>query len=74
MSFYLVTLILIHTGGVIHCNEDLILPLAGLGPTQPDPIVLEVTGNVGDNPPHVQSLACAEISPGRKEYNSYCNV
>lgn len=62
---YLVAVILIHAGRVVHCNEYLVLPLAWLSPPQPDPIILKVAGYVGDDPAHVQPLPSAEISPIR---------
>lgn len=54
---HLNALVLIHAGGVIHCQQHLILPLTWLGSSQPDPVVLEVAGNVRYYSPHVQSLA-----------------
>lgn len=51
-----------HAGGVVHGQTDLVLPLAGLGPPQPDLVFPELTGDVGDHLPHVQTLPCAVIT------------
>lgn len=51
-----------HTGGVVHCQTDLVLSLAGLGPPQPDLVFAELTGNVRDDFPHVQTLPCAVVT------------
>lgn len=50
-----------HAGGVIHSQTDLVLPLAGLGPPQPDLVFPELTGDVGDHLPHVETLPCAVV-------------
>ena len=60
---YLFGVVIHHAGGVIHSQTDLILPLAGFGPSQPDFIFAELAGNVRDDLAHVQSLPRAEISP-----------
>lgn len=51
-----------HAGGVVHGQTDLILSLAGLGSPQPDLVFTELTGDVGDHLPHVQTLSRAEVS------------
>ena len=51
-----------HAGGVIHGQTDLVLPLAGLGPPQPDLVFPELTGDVGDHLSHVQTFPCAVIT------------
>lgn len=50
-----------HAGGVIHSQTDLVLSLAGLGPPQPDLVLTELTGDVGDHLPHVETLPCAVV-------------
>lgn len=50
-----------HAGGVIHSQTDLVLSFAGLGPPQPDLVFAELTGDVGDHLPHVQTLPCAVV-------------
>ena len=52
-----------HAGRVIHSQADLVLPLARLGPPQPDLVFAELASDVGDDLTHVQTLACAEVSP-----------
>lgn len=50
-----------HAGGVVHSQADLVLSFAGLGPPQPDLVFTELTGDVGDHLPHVQTLPGAEV-------------
>ena len=38
------------------------LPLVGLHPPQPDLVLLELAGDVGDDLPHVESLARPEVA------------
>lgn len=52
-----------HAGRVVHSQADLVLPLAGFGPPQPDLVLAELAGDVRDDLPHVQTLACAVVSP-----------
>lgn len=59
---YLFGVVVHHAGGVIHCQTNLVLSLAGLGPPQPDLVFTELTGDVGDHLPHVQTLPCAVIT------------
>ena len=51
-----------HTGGVIHGHHDLVVPLAGLGPAQPDLVLAELAGDVRNHLPHVQPLASAVVT------------
>lgn len=60
--WYLNALVLIHTGGVIHCQEHLVLSLTWFWPPQPYPVILEVAGNVWNNSSHVQSFTRPEIT------------
>lgn len=50
-----------HAGGVVHSQTDLVFPFAGLGPPQPDLVFTELTGDVGDHLPHVQTLPSAVV-------------
>ena len=56
-----------HAGGVIDGQHDLVLALAGLGAAQPDLVLAELGGNVGDHLAHVQTLPCAVVSPATKD-------
>lgn len=60
-----------HTGGVIYCQTDLVLSLTGLGSPQPDLVFAELTCDVGDDFPHVQTLPCA-IVPSEDQRNIGC--
>jgi len=51
-----------HAGRVVHSQADLVLPLAGLGPPQPDLVLAELAGDVRDDLPHVQTLPRAVIT------------
>lgn len=51
-----------HAGGVVHRQADLVVPLAGFGSPQPDLVFAELTGNVGDDLPHVETLPCAVVA------------
>ena len=42
-----------HTGGIIHGQHNLVLPLARLGPPEPDLVLSELAGDVRDDLPHV---------------------
>lgn len=57
-----------HTGRVVHRQADLILPLAGLRPPQPDLVLAELAGDVGDDFAHVEPLPGAEISSEIRQY------
>lgn len=59
---YLFGVVVHHAGGVIHRQTNLVLSLAGLGPPQPDLVFTELTGDVGDHLPHVQTFPCAVIT------------
>ena len=63
MLSHLFGVVVHHAGGVVHGQADLVLPLAGLRPPQPDLVFPELTGDVGDHLPHVQTLPCAVVPP-----------
>ena len=52
-----------HAGRVVDGQHDLVLSLAGLGPAQPDLVLAELTGDVGNHLPHVQPLAGPVVPP-----------
>lgn len=52
-----------HAGRVVHRQADLVVPLAGLGPAQPDLVLAELAGDVRDDLPHVETLASAVVAP-----------
>lgn len=51
-----------HTGGVIHGQQDLVLSLAGFSSPQPDLVFPELTCDVWDYFPHVQPFSCSIIT------------
>lgn len=51
-----------HAGRVIDSQTDLIVPLTGLGPPQPDLILTELTGDVGYHLSHVEPFSCAVVA------------
>ncbi len=72
---YLFGVIVHHAGGVVNSQTDLVLSLAGLGPPQPDLVFAELTGDVGDHLPHVQTLPCAVIaSVGQRNITRTFNI
>lgn len=60
-----------HAGRVVHCQADLVVPLAGFGPAQPDLVLAELAGNVGDDLPHVKTLAGAVVAPVSVRANTH---
>lgn len=59
---YLNTVILVHTGRVIYCNQNLVNPFGLFGPPQPYPVILKTTGYVWNYPPHVETFSRAVIT------------
>lgn len=57
-----------HAGWIVHSQADLIVPLAGLRPPQPDLVFAELAGDVGNDFPHVQPFPRAVISSGIKKH------
>lgn len=56
-----------HARGVVYGQHDLILSLAGFGATEPDLVLAELTGDVRNHLPHVQSFPCPVVSPTRQQ-------
>ena len=64
---HLLGMVVGHAGGVVDGQHDLVLALAGLGAAQPDLVLAELGGDVGDHLAHVQTLPRAVVSPATQD-------
>lgn len=62
-----------HARGVVYGQHDLILSLAGFGATEPDLVLAELTGDVRNHLPHVQSFPCSVVSPTTQQQLQHNN-
>ena len=63
LAAYLFGVVVHHAGEVVDGQADLVLPLAGLGSPEPDLVLAELTGDVRDDLPHVQTLTGPVVPP-----------
>ena len=60
-------MVICHTRRVVDGQHDLVLSLARFGPSEPDLVLSELTGDIRDHFPHIKTFASTIITPKRKK-------
>ncbi len=68
-KIYLFQSEVIHRGGVIKGQEDLIVALSSSGSPEPNPVVSTFAGNVLHHSAHIQALAGPVVAPTRANHS-----